>query len=454
MRTLLLNPPKYWKGQYVSREQYGVGLVSTDFLPSNIFLAAAYLRARGKDADALDASTPMVSLDGYDVVVVWVCILHSFYEDIKLLKRVKDEGKRTVMILNDAYEGLEMEAMQRFDFIDASVRLWEREVVLDKLLSKWEENAYPDFPGVIYRKDERLVDTGPMPFLPNLEHLPSCSKILKQAPLRRYGAVAITTGRGCPMSHTFCLYCRTGLRRRKVEDVVAEMEVVSSIGRVLIIDTAMPSTPQWMEKLCDQLTSRKIRVSLRMDAKITQCKPKILRRLKSAGCDAIMLAVETLDAEIGKRVKGGTSLQRLKTAIDNLKTAKIIPIPVFLVGFPWDNSNALAKIGTFLKEVTVPSFVLKQVRPWRGTQLYQECKELGLLKRELGIDDYVHSDYPILDTLYLSGEEIENWKHRVRREVILNWHYIWSFLLERRRITTRQAKLFLSLATGRKEGWR
>ena len=53
-----------------------------------------------------------------------------------------------------------------------------------------------------------------------------------------------------------------------------------------------------------------------------------------------------------------------------------------------------------------------------------------------------------------SREEIENWKHRVRREVILNWHYIWSFLLEMRRITTRQAKLFLSLATGMKEGWR
>ena len=47
------------------------------------------------------------------------------------------------------------------------------------------------------------------------------------------------------------------------------------------------------------------------------------------------------------------------------------------------------------------------------------------------------------------------WKGQyVSREVILNWHYIWSFLLEMRRITTRQAKLFLSLATGMKEGWR
>ena len=83
MKTLLLNPPKYWKGMYVSREEYGIGVVNCDFLPSNIFLAAAYLRAVGKNADALDAETSMVSLDGYDVVVVWVCILRSFYGDIE-----------------------------------------------------------------------------------------------------------------------------------------------------------------------------------------------------------------------------------------------------------------------------------------------------------------------------------------------------------------------------------
>lgn len=453
MKTLLLNPPKYLQGSYVSREEYGIGLVDTDFLPSNIFLAAAYLRSKGKDADALDAETPLVSMEHYDVVVVWVCILHSFYEDINLLKRAKDEGKRTVMIFNDAYEGLEMEAMQRFDFIDASVRLWEREIVLDRLLSKWAENAYPDFPGVIYRKDGQLVDTGVMPFLPNLEHLPSSSEVLKEAPLRKYRAAAITTGRGCPMSHTFCLYHRTGLRRRKVEDVVAEIEAVSSIGKVLIIDVALPSATQWMGKLCDQLISRRTRVSLRMDAKIWQCNPKTLQRLKSAGCDAIMLAIETLDSEIGKRIKGGTSPQQLKTAIENLKTAGIVPIPVFLVGFPWDSGETLTKINEFLKELAVPSFILKQVRPWRGTPLYEDYKEFGLLKGDLGIDDYVHSDYPILDTLYLSREEIEKWKYRVRRSAILNWRYIWSFLLERKRITARQVKLFLRLVMGVKGGW-
>lgn len=453
MKTLLLNPPKYWKGRYISREENGIGFVDTNFLPSNIFLAAAYLRARGKDADALDAETPMVPLNGYDVVAVWVCILHSFYEDIQLLKRAKDEGKRTIMILNDAYEGLEMEAMQRFNFIDASIRLWEREVVLDKLLCKWEENGDIDFPGVIYRKDGRLIDTGHMPYLPNLEHLPSYADLLKETSLRNYGAAAIITGRGCPMAHAFCLYHRTRLRRRKVEDVIAEMEAVSSIGRVLIMDPSMPNTHQWMEELCDQLVARRIKVSWRTDAKIKACNPKTLQKMKSAGCNAIMLAVDTFDAQIGKRVKGFTPIERLKTAVENIKRARMVPIPVFHIGFPWDNDETLSKIDMFLKEVAVPSFILKQVRPWPGTALYQDCKELGLLKRDLGIDDYIHSDYPVLDTLHLPREKTEEWKYKIRKDAILNWNYIWGFLLERRGVTARQIKLFLRLVFGMRGGW-
>ncbi len=453
MRTLLLNPPKGRKAMYVSREEYGIGLTDCDFLPSGIFLAAAYLRAMGKDADALDAETASVSFNGYDVVVVWVCILHSFYDDVDLLRRAKYNGKRTVMILNDAYDGLEMEAMRRFTFIDASVRLWEREITLGKLLSKWEENGDPDFPGVIFRKDSELVDTGLMPHLPNSEHLPSCAALLKQTPLRRYRAAAITTGRGCPMGHTFCLYSRSGLRRRRVEDVVDEIEAISSVGRVLIIDPAMPTAAEWRDEFCAQLVSRGIEVSWRTDAHLRECDPGVLRRLKEAGCDAIMLGVESLDNDIARKVKGGISPEQLKACAENLKEAGIVLVPVFHIGFPWDSDETLSKLARFLKDVPLPSFILKQVRPWPGTLLYQEFKELGLLDRDLGINDYVHSDYPLAGTLYLSREQVEQWKHSIRRSAILNPRYIWRFLLERKRVTARQAGLFLRLTLGGRGDW-
>jgi hypothetical protein len=451
MKTLLLNPPKYWRGAYICREEYGMGTVVTDFLPSQIYLATAYLRERGKDVDALDVRTGSVSFDDYDVVVVWVCILHSFYEDIKWLKRAREEGKKTIMILNDAHEGLEMEAMQRYEFIEASVRLWEREIVLDKLLSKWEGNEYPDFQGVIYRKDGRLIDTGRMPFLPNLEHLGCCSKVLEEMPLKKYKAAAIIPSRGCPMPHPLCLYARSELRRRKVQDVVSEVETISkSIKKVLIMDPAMMDNPEWLGEFCDQLIARGIKVSWRTDARLTHClNHETLRTLSRAGCHEIMFYTPTLDAQIGEKLRQSTTPEELKAAVENIRKAGMVPMPVFEIGLPWDSNETLSKIMALLREVPLPSAIIRQLRPWKGTSLYDECRELGLLRRELGIDDYVNSSYPILDTLYLSREEIERWKNKILRAAVVNPKYIWRFLLEGRRVKLGHFGQFLKLLLGK-----
>lgn len=429
-----------------------MGTMVTDFLPSQIYLATAYLRKRGKDVEALDTKkSGHVSLSKYQVVVVWVCTLHSFYEDIKWLKRAKEEGKKTVMILNDAHDGLEMEIMQKYGFIDVSVRLWEREIVLDKLLSKWEQNEHPDFPGIIYRKDTQLIDTGRMPFLPNLEHLGSCSKILETVSLKDYESAAIVPARGCPMPHSLCMYRRSGPRRRKVQDVVSEIETISkSIRRILIIDPAMMDDPKWIGEFCDQLIARGIKVSWRTDARLGHClNPEILRKVKRAGCHDILFYTPTLDAEIGKKIKISTTPEELKAAVENIRKAGMIPIPSFEMGLPWDSDETLSKIMAFLRNVPLPSVIMRQLRPWKGTPLYKECKDLGLLKRDLGIDDYVNSSYPILNTLYLSREEIERWKNRILRAAVLNPRYVFRFMLEKRRVKPGHFAKFFRLLLGK-----
>ena len=355
------------------------------------------------------------------------------------------------MILNEAHEGLEMEAMQRYQFIDASVRLWEREIALDKLLSKWQNKEYPDFSGVIYRKDGQLIDTGWMPFMPDLEHLPSCSQVLQELPLKDYEAAAIIPSRGCPMPHTLCMYARSGPRRRKVQDVVSEIKTISkSIKKILIIDPAMVDNSEWIGEFCDQLIAKGIKVSWRTDARLKHClNPETLGNLKKAGCHGIMFYTPTLNAEIGEKVRQSTTPEELKAAVENIRKAGMVPLPAFEIGLPWDNDETLSKIMTFLREVPLPSVVLRQLRPWKGTPLYDECKKLGLLKRELGIDDYVNSSYPILDTLYLSREEIERWKNKTLRATVLNPKYIWRFFLEGRRIEPRHFSQFLRLILGK-----
>lgn len=443
MKTLLVNPPQRCSvpGGYVIREECAAGTYHLRYLPAQIFLAANYLRERGKDVDAIDADASRVSLNGYDVVVVWVAVLGNFYGDIEFLWRAKKKGKKTVMILNDAYEGFEMEAMQRFGFIDAAVRLWEREVVLDKLLSRWERGKHPNFAGVIYRRNGDIIDTGVMQALPNLKHLGSYSRLLETLPLEKYESAAIVPGRGCLQRHRFCLFRRSGPRNRKVQDVISEFEAIStSIDRVLIVHPAMISDEKWTERFTDQLVARRLKVSWRADARATELSVHLLRRLRKAGCDTIMMGVETLDAQVAKSIKAGLNPKMLKKAIVNLRKTRITPMPVFYLGFIWDSSKTLSKIQEFLRENPIPHFQLRYARPWKGTPYYEDCKRLGVLKRDLGIDDYVNSglDSPLLDTLYLTKEEITRWSNKIMRSTVSNPRFVLQVLSEKRQIKFRR----------------
>ena len=99
MKVLLVNPPKSLDGREISREECGIGAVPKGFLPSQPLLSTNYLRNNGIDADFVDAETSNVSFEGYDVVVVWVSVLKTFYKDIKLLEKAKKEGKKLLWFL-------------------------------------------------------------------------------------------------------------------------------------------------------------------------------------------------------------------------------------------------------------------------------------------------------------------------------------------------------------------
>ena len=451
MKTLLVNPPQrdlargIYKERYIIREECAAGIYNLKYLPAQIFLAANYLRERGKDVDAIDAETSRVSLNGYDVVVVWAAVLGNFYRDIDFLRSVKEKGKKTVLILNDPYEGFEMEAMQRFGFIDAAVRLWEREVVLDKLLSKWGKEEQPEFKGVIYRKNGKIMDTGTVAPLSNLEHLRSCSKLLEELPLEKYESAIIIPGRGCPQHHSFCLFHRSGPRRRRVQDVISEFETISTgIKRVLIVHPAMITDRKWTKKFTDELVLRRLKVSWRADARIGDCSLLRLSSLRKAGCDTIMMGVESLDTEVAKMVKAGMNPKMLKKAILNLQRTLIAPMPVFYLGFLWDSNKTLLKIKKFLREVPIPHFQLRYARPWKGTPYYEDCKRLGVLKRDLELDDYVNSGLasPLVDTLYLTKDEITWWCHSIMRSAMFNPRFVLRALLEKREIKLRNINYF------------
>jgi hypothetical protein len=445
---LLLNPPSAFLGKYVSREQGGIGLVDERFLPSEIFLTAAYLQSKGHNVDAIALDGVDLDFSPYRVAVVWVGILHTFHQDLEWLRRAKGSGCRTVMVLNDAYRGFEPATLQRYPFIDAAIRLWERQLSLDALLTSWERNERPAYPGLIFRENGGLVDTGEHLRRGDMSHLVSCAPLLRQQPLTQYRAVGITPGRGCTARHAFCRYASSAQGKRPLKHVLAEIEAVADrCPWILLLDPDLPSGGPWTEELCHALSRMSPRIRWRADARPEHTKPRLLKLFKESGCEEVMVAVPTLDLEVAKKLQGGCTPRRLRRAIQDVRNAGIKPLLYFYVGWPWDSPQSLARIEQFLREEPVASFYLKQVRPWPGTRVYRDFRSLGLLTRDLTPEDFVHSDSPLCPTLHLTTDELTAWKRRIGRAGILQPGYLWRFLRERR-VTPRHVAQFASLLLG------
>jgi hypothetical protein len=449
MKTVLVNPASGFRGKFVSREQGGIGVVDERFLPSELFLTAAYLRQAGHTVDAVDLRRGSPDFTAFDTAVIWVSVLHTYHQDIDLLRTAKDCGCRTVMVLNDAYQGFETHALERHPFIDAAVRLWERQVSLERLLRSWERRECPQYPGLIYREGGVLADTGEHARCSDMSHLVSCAELLRAQPLVEYRAVGITPGRGCTARHRFCRYANTAQGKRRLEDVIAEIQaVVDPQRQVFFLDPDLPSGRTWTEKLCHELVRRGMRVRWRADVRPEHARPRLLQLFRESGCDEVLMGVQTLDVDIAKRLGAGYTPGRLRRAIEAVRGAGIKPLVYFYVGWPWDNPRSLNEIARFLRDEPVASFYLKQVRPWPGTRVHCDFASLGLLRRELTVEDFVDSGSPLCPSLHLSIEELTAWKERIGRSGILQPQYIRRFLGERR-LRPRHVAQFGSLMLGR-----
>jgi radical SAM superfamily enzyme YgiQ (UPF0313 family) len=396
-------------------------------LSSQILLACQYCRNKGLDVDLLLHDNKFYNLDGYSIICAWIPLLEAFYSGIKYLERAKRENKITIMVLNDPFEGIELEAMQRFEFIDFTIRLYEREYTLGLLLEVLNNDVkktdFTDIPGLMYRRDGDIIDTGKRRPFGNLFHLPSTASLLKSIDLSKYREIYIEAGRGCHFSCSFCFYCNTKSRKRKIDDLISELSVLQTYKQhISLHDLNMLADKSWTKELCDKIIKNNITVFWSTDARLDECTELgLLKKMYMAGCRAIAFGLESTDQHILTKIDKKINLKDLTTAVKNCKLAGIEPEINIMYGFPWESENSLKGAESILRKFPVSTISI--VRPLRGTKLYDDFKNLGLLDRDLSIDDYVFiRNKPIANLLNLSKDEISKW-HR-KFEVLASRNFI------------------------------
>lgn len=391
-------------------------------LPAQIVHATRMLRAEGFDATLNDLQVqPPAELAAHDVAVVWVSVFDTLFEDVQLVTEAKRVGLHTVVVLNDP-TGLERRLMDRFSEIDALVRLHERERTLLSLLQALDTNgAFPDtLVGTMVRRGGTVTDQGERP--PegdSLSFLPDASPVLEQLPLESYDRMVILTGRGCPHNCAFCQYRHTPVRKRRIDDILAEYDLLARRGanHITLQDINFFSDPEWAINLLKALSARSPRPTVSIDCRLEDLLDlERLWAMQAGGVVHATVGVETMSTEVQKEIHKAVPLTRLDEALRNAHRRHIMPHLSFVIGLPSDTCESLTAIERTVKKGRFVLFDISPVIPPVGSPLYEQYRTEGLLEEDT-LEAYVTglTGRPLVHSRGLTAEDLQRFRDRMYR---------------------------------------
>ena len=210
--------------------------------------------------------------------------------------------------------------------------------------------------------------------------------IKKKSDSYRYGALYV--GRGCPGR---CIYCDKSVFGRNLKIASADKIVADMVSRrkKYYVDkfNFFDDTLLWNKKLVNELSDKIIAcpelsgITWGCNARADITDQKLLAKMKYAGCNLIVLGVESGETETLVRIKKGINLETMLKAIDAILESGIKVYVNLMNGFPWQNMETIrAQISLvqILKKKGVSLISAgSTVFPFPGTELFKEFSGRG-----------------------------------------------------------------------------
>jgi anaerobic magnesium-protoporphyrin IX monomethyl ester cyclase len=336
------------------------------------------------------------------------------------------------------FNQLDREAMTLYPQLDCVIRgeyeLTARELgqglPLDQILGITWRNAQ----GEIIRNGDRgfIDDLDLVPF--PARHL--ANNQLYFRPDTGEMQTTIVTNRGCPHS---CIYCLAPIvsgkknRYRSTDNVVAEiLECVEKHGirSFLFRSDLFTQNKKWVIELCQKIIEAKLDIDWASNSRVDCINLEMLQWMKKAGCWIIAFGVESGNQQTLEHIKKKATVDQAREAVKLCREAGVRSSIYLLMGLPWDTKDTLEDNVRFAQEV-MPDFVeIFYPYPFPGTELHKIALEKGLIRPgEIPEEAYAN---PAMPGLYMTKEQLANWRRNALKRIYLRPSYILRTLRQTR----------------------
>jgi radical SAM superfamily enzyme YgiQ (UPF0313 family) len=247
------------------------------------------------------------------------------------------------------------------------------------------------------------------------------------------------TSRGCPWPCVFCdipIFNEGKWRSRSPEHVLAEMKHLqgNGYGAVYFVDDHFLLQPKRIEAICNGIIDQEIPIQWGCEGRVDSVCMELFPKMAEARCRSLMFGIESGSQKVLDRLKKEQTLEEVESSVNTAKRAGIeIVHGFFVLGSPDETAEDIRETFRFASRLRIDSFGFNRLCVYRGTPLWSEYIERGLV--DDAKDWYKYFKCSEIDPTVLPGETI----HRVRAEQMkrlilykLFFHPLQSFRLLRR----------------------
>lgn len=390
--------------------------------------AASYLKSKGFDVSWDDGIAEgktyaefleYVKTSDIDVMMMETKapVVKLHWEIVREFKKVRPE--MIIVMVGDHVTAYPEETMKECP-VDYILTGGNYDFLLENLcesLRKHEGEAEPSElePGIYYRKDGNICNTGKFTLAHDLNELPMIDRDLTKWRLYsekngNYGRLPGTytmAARDCWYHKcTFCSWTTlyNEYHMRKPEALLDEIGIlIEKYGvREIMDDSGAFPVGEWLHTFCQGMIDRGYNKKVVMDCNMRFSKLTFeeYKLMKKAGFRFVLFGLESANQETLDRINKG---EKIETMIESCKMAQKAGLSVhvtIMFGYPWEGEkeieNTVALGRELLKKGYAKTLQATVCIPYPGTPLYKECQENGWLQTE----DYSEYDMrrPIMKT--------------------------------------------------------
>ncbi|MBI4568600.1 MAG: B12-binding domain-containing radical SAM protein [Planctomycetes bacterium] len=224
--------------------------------------------------------------------------------------------------------------------------------------------------------------------------------------LRNGGDFYHASARGCPFTCTYCcspMYAHEFkgdngkvVRRLSPDRITAELKAAAErypdMRRVTLLDDVFAPPLPWLERFAE-VYPREVGLPINAMLRPESARPDLLRLLRKAGVEDVMLGLEAGNEQIRRDVlRRNLSNERMIKAFQLCREHGMRTLAYVMVGVPGETEATMNDTYEMVKLIE-PDYVTASIFfPFPGTPLYTECEKNGWIELDAADED-IPGDY-------------------------------------------------------------